>query len=262
MQVFGVPSDLSKSVRAAPVEGPDHSSVTIPDAHFLFHADFKTVGSDLTLTDHDGQRLVVPDYFKHERLPTLLSPDGAALTGDVVAALAGPLAPGQYAQASAPTNDAPLIGRVVTVQGGATAIRNGAAVILNVGDAIYKGDVIQTADNSAVGVIFGDGTTFNLSSNARMVLNEFIYNPAPGSQNSALFNLVQGSFAFVAGDIAKTGDMKVGTPVATMGIRGTAVQVDIDINNGETKLAVLDRARWPCRRIPDLLPQWPVDRHA
>jgi len=65
--------------------------------------------------------------------------------------------------------------------------RNGVAVTLNVGDAVYQNDVIQTAaGNSAVGVIFGDGTTFSLSSNARMVLSEFVYNPAPGSANSAL----------------------------------------------------------------------------
>ena len=122
-------------------------------------------------------------------------------------------------------------------------MRNGVAVTLNVGDAVYKGDVIQTGGNSAVGVIFGDGTTFNLTANARMVLNEFVYNPAPGSANSALINLVQGSITFIAGEVAHTGDMKVGTPVATMGIRGTAVQVDIDVNNGQTKMSVLVEPR-------------------
>src|ERR1019366_1705169 len=34
--------------------------------------------------------------------------------------------------------------------------------------------------------------------------------------------------SFVAGETAKHGDMKVDTPVATMGIRGTAVLVEID----------------------------------
>jgi hypothetical protein len=82
-------------------DGHHDSSVTIPDAHFLFHADFKRTGSDLTLTGDDGHRVVVPGYFQHEHLPTLLSPEGAALTGDIVEALAGSVAPGQYAQATA-----------------------------------------------------------------------------------------------------------------------------------------------------------------
>src|SRR3954468_17679280 len=225
---------------AVPIDTSDSAFVIIPDAQFLFHAEFKRTGSDLTLTGQDGHKLVIPGYFNHDKLPTLFAPDGAALTGDIVAALARPLAAGQYAQAGAPQpSDAQPIGRVASVQGGATAVRNGVAVTLNVGDAVYKGDVVQTAGSGAVGVIFGDGSTFNLTSNARMVLNEFVYNPAPGSVNSALINLVQGSITFIAGEVAKTGDMKVGTPVAVMGIRGTAVQVDIDVNNGQTKLSVL-----------------------
>jgi hypothetical protein len=219
---------------------PVDTFVTIPDARFLFHAEFKRSGTDLTLTGEDGHRVVVPGYFKHDHLPTLLCADGSALTGDIVAALAGPLAPGQYAQIGAPApSDVQPIGRVATVSGNSTAMRNGVAIALNVGDAVYKGDVVQTAGNSAIAVIFGDGTTFNLTANARMVLNEFVYNPAPGSANFALINLVQGSITFVAGEVAKTGDMKIGTPTATLGIRGTAVQIDIDVNNGQTKMSVL-----------------------
>src|SRR6185437_13369620 len=76
---------------------------------------------------------------------------------------------------------------------------------------------------------FIDGTVFGLSSNARMVLNEMVYDPN-GSNNSSLISLVAGTISFVAGETAKHGDMKVDTPVATMGIRGTAVLVEIDFN--------------------------------
>ena len=212
---------------------------TIPDAELLFQGDFKRAGNDLKIIGRDGKTFVVHDYFKTDNLHTLFAPDGAALTGDIVAALAGPLAPGEYAQATAPQGTAQPIGRVATEQGTAIAVRNGVAVTLNVGDAVFKGDVIQTQGDSKVGIIFGDGTTFDLAANARMVLNDFVYNPAPGSVNSALINLVQGSITFLAGEVAHTGDMRVGTPVATIGIRGTAVQVDIDVNNGTTQLSVL-----------------------
>src|SRR5262249_38526887 len=89
------------------------------------------------------------------------------------------------------------------------------------------------------GIIFGDGATLRLSANPPMGLNDFVFNPAPGATNSSLINLVQGSITFISGEVAKTGDMRVGTPGGTMGIRGTAVQVDIDVNNGTTKLSVL-----------------------
>src|SRR5690606_38504735 len=42
-----------------------------------------------------------------------------------------------------------------------------------------------------------------------------------------------------AGQVAKTGDMRVESPVATMGIRGTAVLVEISANNGQTKFSVM-----------------------
>jgi VCBS repeat-containing protein len=50
---------------------------------------------------------------------------------------------------------------------------------------------------------------------------------------------VQGTIGFVAGQVAKSGDMRVDTPVATMGIRGTAVLVEISANDGQTKFSVL-----------------------
>src|SRR6478672_1238961 len=118
--------DLTSSASSVSIDGPDAASVTIPDAHFLFHADFKRTGSDLTLTGEDGHRVVVPGYFTHERLPTLLSPEGASLSGDVIEALVGPRAPAQYAQAgAAPASGPEVIGRVATAQGNATVVRNG-----------------------------------------------------------------------------------------------------------------------------------------
>ena len=120
-----------------------------------------------------------------------------------------------------------MIGHVTKLAGNATAIRNGVSIILNQGDTVHKGDVVQSGSDSTLGITFIDGTVFGLASNAKMVLNEMIYDPN-GSDNKSLLSLVQGTISFVAGATAKKGDMKVDTPVATMGIRGTAVLVEID----------------------------------
>ena len=212
--------------------------ITVPDAHLLFEGEYKRSGNDLKLLGEDGQSFYIPDYFKSDNPATLLSPDGAALTPDVVEALAGPLAPGQYAQAGGSSAAAAAIGRVAKVDGSASVVRNGVTITVNVGDGIVKGDVAQTGANSALAIIFIDGTTFSMTSNARMVLNDFVYSPN-ATNNSALINLVQGSITFLAGQVAKTGDMRVETPVATMGIRGTAVLTEIDVNLGTTRVQVL-----------------------
>src|SRR5262249_17475797 len=77
--------------------------------------------------------------------------------------------------------------------------------------------VIETGSDGRVGICFTDGTTFNLSNNARMVLTEFVCDPN-GTSNSILFSLAHGAFAFTAGKVAKTGSLRIDTPFAR--IRG------------------------------------------
>jgi FecR protein len=119
------------------------------------------------------------------------------------------------------------IGQVGTLQGEASVTRgNAAAVALNIRDPIFKNDTLSTGPNSTLGVTFDDETTFSLSANTRIVVNEFVYEEN-GQKNAASFAVGAGTAAFVASLIAKTGTMKVTTPVATLGIRGTTGVVDV-----------------------------------
>ena len=97
--------------------------------------------------------------------------------------------------------------------------------------------MVQTGADGKVGINFSDGTSFNLTSNARMALTEFVYDPN-GKSNSTLISLTKGTFTFVAGNIAKTGEMKVDTPVATMGIRGTTPHVEV-LEDGTVRFSTL-----------------------
>src|SRR5215510_12033122 len=123
-------------------------AVTIPDAHLLFSAEFTRVGLDLLLTGDDGRKVTVEGYFRGDKHATLLSPDGAAIPGNIVDVLSGQ---SQYAQAAAP-GAGQFIGRVEKASGTTTVIRNGVSVAVNVGDSVYKGDIVQTGSNSSVGV--------------------------------------------------------------------------------------------------------------
>jgi hypothetical protein len=139
------------------------------------------------------------------------------------------------------------IGKVVAATGSVTIEHvNAVAIQANlpsqagqtkVGDLVYQGDVVRTGSDGRVSINFADDTSFNLSKNANMTLDEFVYDPN-GKSNSTVFNLSKGAFTFVAGKIAKNGDMKVETPVATMGIRGTTPHVEIS-EDGTTKFSTL-----------------------
>src|SRR4029077_10686996 len=132
--------------------------------------------------------------------------------------------PASPASAQAPATEP--IGNVATLTGTATVIRNKNSLPLKLKDDIYLNDVLATSANSTLGITFNDATTFNLTANARITVDNYIYEDG-GKQNSALFDITKGTVAFAAAAVAKTGDMRISTPSATLGIRGTTGLVEV-----------------------------------
>lgn len=151
-------------------------------------------------------------------------------TGSIKLAQAQPAPTPQGAPSSAPADAQPAdddpIGNVATLTGSASVTRNNAATALKLKDDIFKNDVLQTSANSTLGVTFNDATTFNLTANARIAVDNFVYEDG-GKANAALFNIAKGTVAFVAAAVAKSGDMKISTPTATIGIRGTSGLIEV-----------------------------------
>jgi len=122
------------------------------------------------------------------------------------------------------------VGQIATLQGGATVTRGRtAAAALKISDAVFKNDVLATGANAALGVTFDDETTLSLSANARIVVDDFVYEKG-AKGNKAVLNVARGTVAFVASLVAKTGDMTITTPTSTLGIRGTTGVVDVPDN--------------------------------
>lgn len=175
-----------------------------------------------------------------------------ALVASFVLALASCLpsvSQAQIGQRAAALDSPPkVIGKVIVASGAASIERAGAMIVqtstvpqdIKAGDPVYQGDVVKTGADGRVGINFIDGSSFNLSSNARIALDEFVYDPNSKS-NSTFFNLTNGTITFVAGNIAKGGDMKVDTPVATMGIRGTTPHIEIS-DDGAVRFSTLIEA--------------------
>lgn len=200
--------------------GAHGATATIADAHLLFNSDFTRSGNDLHIDGHSGDRAIVRDYFGIGERASLMSHEGARLSPDLVEALTKSVAPHQYAQATPPAPAASdAVGRVVTASSDSTILRNGVPVTVRPGDPVLRADVLQTAGGT-MAVTFNDGSTLNLTANTRIVVSEFIYSPS-NTGNSQLLDLIQGSLTFISGEVAHSGDMRIGTPVATMGIRGT-----------------------------------------
>ncbi len=173
-------------------------------------------------------------------------------------AMVWPLTVRAQSQAAASATADNQIGQVATVQGSATLTRaNAAAALLKASDAILTGDELQTGANSSLGITLDDETTFSLSANTRIVMNEFVYREG-AKGNRSLFNAVRGTVAFVAGFLAKTGDMKITTETAAIGIRGTTGVIDVPEASGtagEAKVKLYPDADGRVGRIEVFNPQ-------
>mgnify|MGYP000660441936 CR=1 FL=1 len=93
------------------------------------------------------------------------------------------------------------VGKVETSEGGVWAVRaDGSRVELQAGDQVFQGDLLETAENGAVGVTFSDGSAFSLGGSGEMSIDQLVYDPLSQTGES-FFSVVQGTFSFVSGAI-------------------------------------------------------------
>ena len=229
----------SAQVGADATWGPE---VVLFGARFATDATYLQQGDDLVLIGTDGSTFVVRGYFLLDNPPDLVTPEGARITPALVDSFTPPEATSQYTQVGQIAQAAEPIGQVKDLTGKAFAVRtDGTRSPLSAGDSVYQGDVIETADGGAINMLFVDQTTFALGGDARLALDELVYNPATQTGSSS-FSIMKGVFVFVSGEIAKTDytKMEINTPVATIGIRGTKVAGEIRPAGEESTFTVID----------------------
>ena len=180
-----------------------HNAILVPDAELLLSGVYHRSGPDLVLTGQDGRHHIIPGYFSSEHPPALVAPNGMSLSGATVELLAGSPTPGHYAQAQpAAPADAHRQGRK-SPSATSPSIRNGVSVTLNVGDAVYKSDVIQTGAASSVGICFPRRHRAQSGRQYADGAERLFVHAEQQCRNDALFTLVEGTFAFVAGKVAQ-----------------------------------------------------------
>jgi len=150
-----------------------------------------------------------------------------------------PTAPAQNAQA-----EEEPIGNVASLTGKASVTRNDKSIPLQAKDDIYLNDVVQTAASSSLGVTFSDGTTFSLKASSQITIDNFVYEEG-GKSNTGVFGVAKGTVAFVAAAVAKTGNMQITTPTATLGVRGTSGLVEVPAGASATSASNVNIKLYP-----------------
>lgn len=226
------------------IKADGQGSITVPGREFIAEAEFQREGSDLHLVTTDGQTVIIEGYFNQNPAPAIDSADGAHLSPEIVASFLTNSHAGQYAAAGNSMTDESPVGQITEVIGHATITHaDGTKADAVVGMSIRQGDVIETDGEGAVNILFVDNTTFAISENAKLAVDEYTYNPADQSGTS-FFSMLRGAFVYTSGLIGKTdtADVNINTPVGSIGIRGTVVAGEIDPTGGDSKITIVDGA--------------------
>lgn len=205
----------------------DQPNVDLPDASYVRDADILRDGVDLVLRTDEGQ-VVVEGYFAQNTPPDLVAPDGSTLTPALVKSFVrGEMT---FAQSETVASDASPVGAVQEITGEATVTRtDGRVENVGLGTPIYAGDVIETSEDGAVNIVFLDDTTFAVSGDARLAIDEYVFDPHTQSGQSN-FSVLKGMFVFTSGLIGREDpdDVMIETPAGSIGIRGTIIAGNVD----------------------------------
>jgi hypothetical protein len=117
------------------------------------------------------------------------------------------------------------------VSGQAEIVRNGARVAARIGDPLYEKDTIDTGGDGSIGITFIDNTVMSSGPNSEIVLEDYQFNSSD-FKGSMLTDMNRGTVSMISGDIARSspGAMKVKTPTAVLGVRGTRFVIQVKDN--------------------------------
>ena len=94
---------------------------------------------------------------------------------------------------------------------------------LSAGSDVFAREHIRTGDASTAQLMFLDKTTVSIGPRADLALDSFVYDPNKGT-GKVVINAAQGAFRFMTGS-QNPKNYAIKTPVATIGIRGTVLDL-------------------------------------
>jgi hypothetical protein len=121
------------------------------------------------------------------------------------------------------------IGRVKVSKGEVFVERAGKRITAPVGAGIQASDTVLTGADGSVGITFHDNSLLSAGPNSELVINKFVFDSTT-HKGEFDTSLKKGTLAVVSGKIVKQSPeaMRIRTPAAIMGVRGTEFVVKVD----------------------------------
>lgn len=159
---------------------------------------------------------------------------GSLALGAICAALA------LFATPAAAQSADGRIGAAAAVRNQVTAARApGQDRPLAAGNAVYQNQTISTGANSVAQLLFTDQTTLSIGQRSQVTLDRYVFDPTRASGGGATVSMGRGAMRFTSGT-QDPRNYQVRTPIATIGVRGTIV--DLLLMDGRM-FGILDEGR-------------------
>jgi hypothetical protein len=121
------------------------------------------------------------------------------------------------------------VGLVKVSKGSVQIERNGAKIAAPVGAAVQASDVIMTGADGSAGITFTDNSLVSVGPNSVFAIDKYSFD---STTHAGEFegSLRKGRLAAISGKMVKQSpeSMKIRTPSAIMGVRGTEFVVQVD----------------------------------
>jgi hypothetical protein len=114
------------------------------------------------------------------------------------------------------------------------------------GGSIYPGDLVETSPATQAVLAFRDDTRVTLGATTRFRVDNFVYDQQNAGEGRFLASVLKGSVRALTGLIAKANNRNVGfnTATATIGIRGTGVDINCQSKDGSDSCEDLTLWTW------------------
>ena len=144
--------------------------------------------------------------------------------------------------AARPAHAQARVGEAAVIKNQVVSVSASATSPINVGDSVLRDEVVRTGADSAARLVMADSTNLSLGPNATITLDRTVFNDEHSYRDIAV-RLTTGAFRFVTGHSEKTA-YKITTPIATIGVRGTVL--DVLSQRGQTTVVLQEGAASVC----------------
>ena len=121
------------------------------------------------------------------------------------------------------------VGEIKVVQGAAHLERGNARLPVKVGMPVQESDKVVTGTDGTVGITFADNSLLSVGPSSVLAIDRYVFD---STTHAGQFDstLSKGTLAVISGKMVKQSPdaMRVRTPSAIMGVRGTEFIVRVD----------------------------------